>query len=475
LPIVKKQSWTWSEHQEAIFDNAKNSTRHTLIEAKAGSAKSTSLLKSLEYFPANKTALLTAFNKKIAEELKAKAPDCHNGHIATFHSIGLKAVFNRFPSAKVNDQKMFYILDKVVGKDKNLWQLKSQVRKCVSLCKVSLASTISEIENVIDKYDIDIDIDLYKFIDYVSKAMLKSYESTSEVDFNDMVWFPHVHDLTLPKYDIVLIDEAQDLDKAQIKLALGSVKDKGRIIAYLDRYQNIYEFKAATTEIIDILLNNYNAETLPLPISYRCPISVIKEAKKLVPDIQAWSEAKQGKVEEITNGKMKEMAKPGNVILSRFNAPLVKLAFHFIGAGKPAIILGKDIGINLLALIKKSKKKTIPSLQTWLTSWSKKEITRLKKNNKEEAIEAVEDKVACVEVLCENCSSIAEIKKKIETMFKDVDDSKVITISSIHKFKGKEAKCVFILKNTLRYFNQNEKNCVYVAITRSQDELYYVT
>ena len=46
--------------------------------------------------------------------------------------------------------------------------------------------------------------------------------------------------------------------------------------------------------------------------------------------------------------------------------------------------------------------------------------------------------------------------------------------SSVHKSKGLEAPKVFILADTLRDTNDEERNIQYVAITRAIQELVYV-
>jgi len=69
-------------------------------------------------------------------------------------------------------------------------------------------------------------------------------------------------------------------------------------------------------------------------------------------------------------------------ILSRINAPLIGLALYFIKEKIPANIQGKDIGNNLLSLIRRSKCKKLPSFLSWLDKWSEKQIKRLNQKKK---------------------------------------------------------------------------------------------
>src|SRR5690606_3738153 len=60
-------------------------------------------------------------------------------------------------------------------------------------------------------------------------------------DFDDMIWFPFVYRLNVGKFDVVFVDEAQDLNAAQIAMVLSACKVNGRIIAVGDPAQCVDE------------------------------------------------------------------------------------------------------------------------------------------------------------------------------------------------------------------------------------------
>ncbi|KKN65717.1 hypothetical protein LCGC14_0478560 [marine sediment metagenome] len=464
----------WSKFQKDVFKNTAKGSGHTFVEAVAGSGKSTSLIESLNYVPDGTSWLLVAFNRKIAAELKMRAPQSFNGETRTLHSLGLKALKQRYPNVDVESNKMWKILDRVVGKDRKFNDIKNQMNKAVSLCKACLVSEPAEIDVILDEYDIDVfDMDRDEFISKINKAMLKSYEDTDCVDFNDMVWLPHMYDIKAGSYQRVFIDEAQDMNPAMLELALSACAKSGRITLYGDRNQAIYGFNGAGSDQFNKLIKSLDAKILPLSISYRCPVKVVNKAKQFVPIMEAAPNAKQGTVEYISSKEMLKLAKPGCFILSRVNAPLIGLALGFIRQGTPCNIQGRDIGANLVNLIKKSRRKSIDTFLNWLGKWEAKEIKRLRVRGR--PVGSVTDKAGCLRALADDCRTIAEMKGKIQELFEDDDDNNRIILSTVHRAKGLQRDVVFLLSGTFFGGNQEEENIKYVACTRSASELYYVT
>lgn len=463
----------WSQYQLDIFDNVANvKSGHVFIEAKAGSSKTTSLLESLKHIPEGKKTLLCAFNTKIADELKTRAPK-FNGEIRTLHSLGYKALRDTFGTT-FNAEKTTDIIQSIVGKGREKSELRYSLSQAVSLAQNSLSREYKEIDDLIDEYDISFPPEIFPdiFIKLVQKTLGAIEEDTQTADYNSMIYLPNIMKVKIKPWDYILVDEFQDLNFAQTSLILKTIHDDSRLFFYGDSQQNVYQFRCADPRNIINLKNTLNATTLPLSISYRCPIAVIKEAQRLVPSIEAAPNAIEGKVETITLSKLKSSAQMGCFILSRTNAPLIGLALYFISQGKPANIQGRDLGNNLLSLIKKSKCKKIDKFLEWVDKWSKKEIARLQEKDKD--IEPVVDKVECFKALSDGCNSVVELTGNIDKLFIDKDDAKKIILSTVHRAKGLEREVVYLLDWTFKYFNQEEKNIRYVSITRSKKELYYV-
>ena len=470
----------WSVYQKAVFKNIALDDGHLIIEAYAGASKTTTIVESFRYVPRGKKSIALAFNKKIQEELQSRAPSYIETF--TFHSLGNRAIKQRFGNVELDDNKVFTLVKGQLDQNTD-YDLITNVCDTVAFCKYGLLDTPTQIDNVIDRFGIDLcEMDRKQFISLVIRTLSLDKAQTAKIDFNDMCWFPFVYNLPLGQYDYVYIDERQDLNKSQLVMAKKVCKpDVGRIIAVGDEYQALYGWRLADTTIIDEIKKQPKTKTLPLPISYRCPKSVIALAQNWVPDITCPETAIEGEINEIGLNELYKLAKPGCFVLSRTNAPLIKICLSFIRNGTKANIRGRDVGKQLNHLIKKSKKKQIPAFLKWLEEWKDAEVAKLKAKNINP--ENVLDRHECLVNLCDECSSLSEVSDKIDELFNDTDENNIIMCSTVHRSKGLEANDVFALRWTFRvWFHQmgliekpnEEANIAYVAATRSKKKLFIV-
>jgi len=464
----------WSKYQKDIFRDVAKGTGHTVIIARAGTGKTTTAIESFKYIPRGKKSLMVAFNKSIADELRQRAPS----YVDTFtlHALGLRSIKQSMGDIVVDNNKCSMIVSSLIGSDRDLWELNQSICKCVSLCKGYLFDSPAKIGEIIDKFGIELfDLSEEKFIQYVVKTLSICKSQKQMVDFDDMIWFPFVYRLNVGKFDLVFVDEAQDLNPAQMAMVLSACKPEGRIIAIGDPQQAIYLFRGADSESISNFITKLNAKTLPLPITYRCPKKIITLAKEIVPDIECPDTAPDGTIENIQSTELLKMVKPGDFVLSRTNAPLIKYCLALLKAGTPANIQGRDVGANLIYFIKKSKSKTIKDFTAYVNAWRDQEVERLLSEKKDTA--TCLDKAECLLNLCEGTLTLKDLKETIEKLFNDVDDDKKVIFSTTHKAKGLERDRVFMLINTYRYgpgVVGEEANLYYVAVTRAKKELYMV-
>jgi superfamily I DNA/RNA helicase len=456
----------WSIYQQAIFSDVAGGKGHVLVRARAGTGKTTTIVEALNHVPAGASALLVAFNKSIAKELEGRAPQ--GVSVKTLHAFGFAALRSAFRTT-MDQSKVERIARGLFGP-----QLPGSVlgnlSKLVARAKATLADDEDDLDMLIDDLGLDVPEDeRADFIDHAAEILGACYRDTRTCDFDDMIWLAVRHGVRVPRFDLVFVDETQDLNAAQIELALMAVKRGGRVVAVGDDRQAIYGFRGADERAVDNIVSRLGARVLPLSITYRCGKAIVALAQAIVPDYEAAPTAPEGIVRQATDATMRAEAAPGDFVISRKNAPLISTCLGFLAAGKPATIAGRDIGAGLLALVNKSKAATVPALLEWIDAWEKAECVRLMARKRD--TQPATDKADCIEALTDGATSVAEVRARIEALFSDKDDSHRIVCTTTHKAKGLERNRCWILADTFSTATTEEDNLWYVAITRAKSEL----
>jgi superfamily I DNA/RNA helicase len=323
------------------------------------------------------------------------------------------------------------------------------------------------------------------------------------IDFADMLFLPLRNKWLSPIYDLVVIDEAQDMTLVQLLLAEGSCN--GRVVVVGDDRQAVYGFRGADSDSLDRLKAKLAAEELGLTTTYRCGKQIVAMAARLVPDFQAAPTNAEGTIGQATRQQLLDTVQPGNFILSRINAPLVSIALALIRAGKRAKIEGRDIGAGLRAIVNKlatgPAKNSLPKFLEKLSNWKERETARAEKARLPHKVEQVLDQYDTLLALIDGASGVPELLTRLDNLFADnvVDAPAQIVCSSVHRAKGLESDTVFVLADTLhppvpcavcrkRSFRcqcatftpdpkqaREEQNIEYVAITRAKERLVLAT
>ena len=93
-----------SKYQQKIYDFIESGKGNAVVDAVAGSGKSTTIVESLRSIPEGQSVLFLAFNKSIVEELKIKVAFQENVEVMTLHSLGAKSVM-RSINCKIQGDK----------------------------------------------------------------------------------------------------------------------------------------------------------------------------------------------------------------------------------------------------------------------------------------------------------------------------------------------------------------------------------
>lgn len=487
----------WSKLQEAIFDFGMNDSRNLIIQAVAGSGKSTTiaeLASRLIEKDSSQSLLYCTFAKKNVQDMQGKIDP--RVTIKTMHSIGYACLSSWFRShhTKMSDpdsKKLNRIFSGYVDSyqgDKDLLKAsESSVLRIVELIKDTLLDcSLESISFLCDRYGILLNSDtmtILQAVDYVYRESMK-FES-GIIDYSDMIYLVVNGNVPVTvQYDFILIDECQDLNPAQLKMLELILSPTGRIIAVGDRFQSIYGFRAADTEAMDKIKARFNCVELPLSVSYRCPEWTMNFVNEEFPDIQFTSGSIiEGDCYELKLEKLANIIYDGELILCRNNAPLVKPCYQLIKAGKNAVILGRDFSSELTGLIvrivKKYECESVGDLFEALEDYEDKELEKLSRLNNSNRIESFKDRIETIRALSEDIDNIADLYAKINSIFSD--EKGQVTLSSIHRAKGAEADNVYLLQPELIGKNakqdwekQQESNLKYVAYTRHKNNIYEV-
>lgn len=489
----------WDRYQKAVFAELSNgNTGHIVVQARAGSGKTSTIIESLNYVNKYLDALLCAFNRSIAKELSRRAP--RHVKVKTLHSLGLSAISQRLGkkpevdgdkgkriaravlaerAAEVRKQSRGAARTKKRGDPLHGYHY--QLSQLAGLGKNTFAKSIKDLERLAYAHRIEDDVfPAHLMAPLAAECMKRAAADTSIVDYDDMLYLPAKFGFMPQSYSYVFVDETQDLNMAQLWLAKMACMEGGRIIAIGDPRQAIYGWRGADEQAIPRIIEQFGAKVLPLSVTYRCAESIVDHVKAVVPgldDLEARPDAPEGEVRSFDWDQCMGPfgARPGDFILSRLNAPLMPIAMYFLAHGIPCIVAGKDIGRNLAALARKSDAHTTIELHRWLIDYKAKEHERLAKMDQLEHFTDVTDRVEALLTIAAECDTVDDVCRKIEHMFSDETETGAIVCSTVHKAKGLERDRVFMLTSTFRPGRSTEEdNIYYVGATRAKNKLFLV-
>lgn len=385
-----------SAYQENILNTVKSTNKNILVDAKAGSGKTSTLILISEAIQkqGNK-CLFLAFNKHIVEELKGKM-DTTDCAVKTIHSLGYsylrsflyrqygqnykmdldenklrEIVKHKFEEDGYQQSVIEHNIDKMGTELKDFIRtLISETCHLINFCRfhmtnyheqdkvrklaLSCCRTIIE-ENIgFDNYPTLVESVIDKLKNDFENPEIIDGLPTYKVDFTDMIYFPVYYKMIPPwsikEYlDYVLVDECQDLSELQQEF-LKTLGNNSRFIFVGDEKQAIYGFAGADTKSIFKLTQRYDLEQLPLNICYRCPKKVIKLVQQeVLPTIEYNKERPDvGEVYCIERSEIIKNLEKNDVIITRRNSDLLRLFIDLSVKKKIQVrLLNKDLVNNV--------------------------------------------------------------------------------------------------------------------------------
>jgi ATP-dependent DNA helicase RecQ len=299
---------------------------------------------------------------------------------------------------------------------------------------------------------------------------------------------------------VLVIDEAQDiaLDEFELIKTIIRENDDLRVIAVGDDDQNIFEFRGANSKYLQQLMQISGATQYSLVENYRSKNNIVDFANQFAETITQRLKTVPIISKQTENGKIKVVRHRAENLLM----PLVNDLISTPLAGSTCILVQtNDDALQMTGLLLKNgisakliqtndyfNLYNLAEIRFFIASlnlldqirvitddaWSdaKRALAVKFKNTNNLAVcenlikdfEAVNTKIKYKSDL-----DVFIRESKLEDFYPNYSD--VIFVSTIHKVKGKEFDNVFLMLNNFKIASDEEKRKIYVAITRSKQNL----
>jgi UvrD/REP helicase N-terminal domain/UvrD-like helicase C-terminal domain len=314
-------------------------------------------------------------------------------------------------------------------------------------------------------------------------------EETGKYDYTDMIFMPLMHGLIKKEIDTLVVDEFQDMNRAQQEICLLA---SWKRILIGDPHQAIYGFSGADQDAFDRLekylgMTAIGVSTLPLTLTRRCSKAVTREANKIVESLRHRPDAPEGSVAETNKERfMKDdldrlinKCKRGIPFMAicPTNAPLISLMFKLKKRGINSYVQGKDVTATMIKFVEKAE--TFSDLKWKLDA----KLDELRHRKQSRNRDAELDKIEALHGIAQECISKDDVIQSISSMFSDDPINGWMPLRSVHKAKGLEHETVVFWEedrcnspySELEWQHRQDRNLRYVGITRAKDDLIKVS
>lgn len=504
---VNGQKYEVSKYQYNIFDTLLHTPYNIVVEACAGSGKTTTIIKMLDFIENSKKILFVAFNKDIVSDIKGKIINGENIHIRTLHSLGLNILTKYFEGRDMVYDNFKYItyfknnIYSLTEKPERILDEKTREEfientiKLLNFGRYNLSQTEKDLQKIEDIYKISSISDEKKV---AIKLMEWGMNNIDKIDFTDMIWLPNALLINNKwnRYDYIILDEAQDANMCQFELLQKCKKMGCRMIIVGDKNQSIYSFAGSSQEVMNNFKDMPNTKSLPLSITYRCPKKIVDFVNENFKNIvfEARPNAPEG---IITHGATIKDLRKGDTVLCRTNAPLAKIYMDLLKEGKKSYISGREIGENMIDIINSYKNEKYVNVNVTKEGLIRSmyidlfkirnliaeqhEIDIQSASNSPEILRRY-DMIKAIEIITEKNNTVEGLKNKIKEIFSDIKEDGIL-LSTVHKAKGLTFDNVFICCPSLipskrakqQWEIEEENHIAYVAYTRAKHKLSFMS
>lgn len=299
---------------------------------------------------------------------------------------------------------------------------------------------------------------------------------------------------------VLVIDEAQDMDRYEYALieTLMENNEEMRVIAVGDDDQNIYQFRGSDSKYLNALIKMHGAVQYSLLDNYRSSENVVKFANAFARKISSRMKSEDITAVSDTEGEVKlirhesgnfETAVVNDVarschsgtvcILTNTNQEAMLVLGILQKRGIPAKLIQSSDGFDIY---------DIAEIRYFLNHLYAKRvspiITEEDWNDSIDKLSKKYEKSSCISLILSILRTFSDANEKKyrtdlemflhESKTEDFYESEqgIITVSTMHKSKGREFDNVFMLVDSIKPDTDEQKRQLYVGMTRAKNMLH---
>lgn len=299
---------------------------------------------------------------------------------------------------------------------------------------------------------------------------------------------------------VLVIDEAQDMDENEFNLirALMNRNDDMRVIAVGDDDQNIYEFRGSDSNYFKSLITEYGAKKYEMTDNYRSKSLIVDFANYFVGSLSSRMKTSLGQAIQTDSGVVVLTHHIGE----NLEEPVVAHVLSNNSNGRVCVLTStNNEALRVVGLLTKNNRRAkliqstdgfqlnnLVEIRYFLNEIDKRlvspvisdEIWNQAKSKLMSYYKSSECLGNCLRLISE-FEAINKTKYRTdleefirESKYEDFysEEKDTILVSTIHKAKGREFDCVYLLLNNISLNSDEQIRKIYVVITRAKKELY---
>ena len=470
----------------------------TIVLGPPGTGKTTTLLNKVDDYLKNtdpdKVGYF-AFTQKAAYEARDRAINKFNlteddlPYFRTLHSLA----FRRLGIKKENVMQRRHYQDfgKRVKEEINyadyendhngIFTSDSEYLRIVNLA--ILKGITAEQQYNLNEHNQDLELDKLKII---SNELQRYKKEHNLIDFNDMILEFTKSDVAVPKFDVVFIDEAQDLSRMQWDMAKAIWQKTTDSFIAGDDDQAIFRWAGAD---VDSFIAQ-EGQMLPLQQSYRIPAKVHGLAMSIINKIHEGSLSRYDDFEDInmSSGEWLVLART-KYMLDKLEPTLYENGYYYnnkFRKQKEHTLHSAALDWEHLRQGQLLKYNQLEKISSYISSWDNKKMKGMVKESFYGIDQLKKDYGLNVDKVWHEAFDAASKRevnylKQMRRRGEKLNEAPRITLSTIHGAKGGEAENVVLLTdlsfNTMKGYERNpddENRLFYVGATRTKEHLHII-